>query len=125
MSLIVANIIGEMWIGVALTVVVELVPKALRTSIVAYYLFIISIIGGNMPLAVPPLKQATGSLRMALYLLYPGLYLASSVLFLLTLFVLKWDANRAKMLEEEMNRQSSPLLGSQENDEYGSSVQKA
>ena len=111
-----------MWIGVALTVVVELVPKALRTSVVAYYLFIISIIAGNMPLAVPPLKKATRSLRVALYILYPGLYLASSVLFLFTLFVLKWDAERAKTLENEINRQSSPLLDSQEEDSnYGSS----
>ena len=79
-----------------------------------------------MPLAVPPLKKATGSLRVALYLLYPGLYLASSVLFLLTLFVLKWDAERAKVLEDEMNRQSSPLLGATNDpDSYGSSAEKA
>jgi hypothetical protein len=79
-----------------------------------------------MPLAVPPLKKATGSLRVALYLLYPGLYLASSVLFLLTLFVLKWDAERAKVLEDEMNRQSSPLLGdTKDPDSYGSSAEKA
>ena len=116
-----------MWIGVALTVVVELVPKALRTSVVAYYLFIISIIGGNMPLAVPPLKEATGSLRVALYLLYPGLYLASSVLFLLTLFVLKWDSERAKKFEDQMNRESSPLLDDDNSNssKYGSSSEKA
>ena len=78
-----------------------------------------------MPLAVPPLKVATGSLRVALYLLYPGLYLASSVLFLFTLFVLKWDAERAKLLEDDMNRQASPLLGSDGNDYGTSSNEKA
>lgn len=112
-----------MWIGVALTVVVELVPKALRTSVVAFYLFIISIIGGNMPLAVPPLKETTGSLRVALYILYPGLYLLSSVLFLFTLFVLKWDAARAKVIESNMEKDASPLL-KDSSDDYESSTQK-
>ncbi|XP_028410997.1 uncharacterized protein LOC114533625 isoform X2 [Dendronephthya gigantea] len=124
LSLIAANIIGEMWIGVALTVIVELAPKALRTPVVAYYGFIIDIIGGNVPLAVPPLKEATGSLRIALYLLYPGLYLTSSIIFLLTLFVLKWDKEKVKNLEDKMNEQSSPLLDD-ENDCVDTSVKEA
>ena len=47
-----------MWVGITLTVVVEVVPTALRTSAVAVYMFIISNIGGNMPLLVPVLKKA-------------------------------------------------------------------
>ena len=46
-------IIGEMWIGITLAIVVELVPSTIRTSAVAVYLFIISNIVGNMPLLVP------------------------------------------------------------------------
>lgn len=79
-----------MWVGVTLAVVVELVPNAIRTASVAFYLFIISIIGGNVPLLVPVIKQSLG-LRNALYILFPGLYVLSSGLFLLTLFVLKRD----------------------------------
>lgn len=104
-SLIPSNIIGEMWVGVTLTVVVELVPNTIRSPAVAGYLFIISIIGGNVPLLVPPLKEIT-SLRTALYILYPGLYLLSSVFFLLTLSSLKRDMRRAKEEEEVIK----PLL---------------
>lgn len=118
LSLIVGIVIGEMWIGVALTVVVELVPSALRTPVVAYYLFIISITAGNVPLAVPALKRATGSLRVALYLLYPGLYLATSVLFLCTLFVLKRDAERAQM-RSKRDQTSPKLLGTSGSGNYG------
>lgn len=50
--------LGEMWIGICLTVVVELIPTHVRTSAVAVYLFIISNVGGNMPLLVPPLQHA-------------------------------------------------------------------
>ena len=92
-SLIPSNIIGEMWVGVTLTVVVELVPNSIRTASVAWYLFVISMIGGNMPLLVPVIKKAT-SLRVSLYILYPGLYVLGSVLFLLTLFVLKRDLRK-------------------------------
>ena len=104
--LIPSNIIGEMWVGVTLTVVVELVPNTIRSPAIAGYLFVISIIGGNMPLLVPPLKRLT-SLRIALYILFPGLYLLSSVLFLLTVFSLKRDLRRAQEEEEDEIR---PLL---------------
>ncbi len=46
-------IIGEMWIGVCLSVVVELVPKKLRITGIGLYFFIITNIGGNMQIFVP------------------------------------------------------------------------
>lgn len=95
-----------MWVGVTLAVVVELVPKTIRTASVAYYLFIISIIGGNVPLLVPIIKKSLG-LRNALYILFPGLYVLSSALFLLTLFVLKRDLRNAEMNSLDV---TSPLL---------------
>lgn len=68
-------LLGEMWVGVALAVLVELVPADVRTTAVAAYFFIISNIGGNMPLLVPPVKKAfmnagfgeVDSLRSKLY----------------------------------------------------------
>ncbi|XP_005094596.1 protein spinster homolog 1 isoform X2 [Aplysia californica] len=103
-SLIPANIIGEMWVGVTLAVGVELVPSEIRTSAVALYLFIISNIGGNVPLLVPPIQEAfegdgyskADALRGALYILYPGLFALSGFLFLLTMFVVKRDQRRAQ-----------------------------
>ena len=47
-----------MWVGVTLAVLVELVPSDIKTTAVAAYFFIISNVGGNMPLLVPPVKKA-------------------------------------------------------------------
>jgi hypothetical protein len=99
-SLIPTYIIGEMWVSVTLAVLVELVPSRIKTTSVAVYFFIISNIGGNMPLLVPVLKNyfevqfgltKLEALRYALLSLYPGEYVLGSALFLLTLFVLKND----------------------------------
>ena len=46
-----------MWVSVSLAVLVELVPSEIKTTAIAAYFFIISNIGGNMPLLVPPLKS--------------------------------------------------------------------
>lgn len=43
--------------GVALTVMVELVQSQFKTLAIAAYLFIISNIGGSMPLLVPPFQR--------------------------------------------------------------------
>ncbi|RUS76157.1 hypothetical protein EGW08_016069 [Elysia chlorotica] len=110
-SLIPANIIGEMWVGVTLAVGVELVPAQVRTSAVAVYLFIISNIGGNVPLLVPPIQHSfedrgytkAEALRGALYILYPGLFVLGGVFFLLTLFVVRRDQRRAEMSQGFVN----------------------
>ena len=47
-----------MWIPITLAVLVELVPAEVRTAAVAFYFFVISNVGGNMPLLVDPVKQA-------------------------------------------------------------------
>ncbi|CAG7718590.1 unnamed protein product [Allacma fusca] len=95
------NIIGEMWVSVTLAVLVELVPEEIKTTAVAVYFFIISNIGGNMPLMVPLIRQVfetygyppIDSLRHALLLLFPGEYVIASALFIFSLFVLKRDMN--------------------------------
>jgi hypothetical protein len=95
--------LGEMWVGVCLSVVVELVPERLRTTGVGLYFFIISNIGGNMQTIVPPVQSLLQNsfkltdlqaFRGALYIFYPGEYVLGSALFLLTLFVLKYDLRR-------------------------------
>jgi len=99
-----SNIIGEMWIGVCLTCVLELVPERIRAASIGYYLFIITNIGGNIPLLVPPLKTAFAkasseyALRNALIVLFPGMYVASSVLFVLTIFIYKAWQRRSNSL---------------------------
>ncbi|XP_052789670.1 protein spinster homolog 1-like [Mya arenaria] len=110
---------GEMWIGITLAIVVEMIPSNIRTSAVAVYLFIISNIGGNMPLLVPPIQQAfenggytkSQSLRGALYILYPGLYVAGAVLFIPAMFLLKRDQKRMQFMEYVNMQDSSKALG--------------
>lgn len=48
---------GEMWIGITIAVLVELVPSDIRTTGIAVYLFIITNIGGNIQLLVPVIKN--------------------------------------------------------------------
>ncbi|XP_014672430.1 PREDICTED: uncharacterized protein LOC106812934 [Priapulus caudatus] len=121
LSLIPTYIIGEMWVAVTLTVLVELLPASVRTSGVATYFFIISNVGGNMPLLVPPLQTAftnagysqIDSLRGALYVLYPGLYVAGSILFLITLLSLRRDvAHVARTTDFVRLSQSASSLAS-------------
>ena len=89
-----------MWVGVCLTVLIELVPNHLRTTGIGFYFFIISNIGGNMQVLVPPVQALIKrtfklteieAFRGALYIFYPGEYILGSLLFLLTLLVLKRD----------------------------------
>merc|ERR1711916_258885 len=69
-SLIGSNVFGEMWVGVTLAVVVELVPQAMRTFAVAIYLFVISNIGGNANVLIPPLEKAYNDNTWALFTLF-------------------------------------------------------
>ena len=71
-----------MWFAVALAVAMEMVPYDISSSGVALYLFVINIIGGNINLILPPLERVIG-LQLAMVLLFPGCYIAASVLFLI------------------------------------------
>ena len=47
-----------MWVGAVLSVIVELVPESLRSTGVSLYFFIITNIGGNMQILLPPVQKA-------------------------------------------------------------------
>ncbi|XP_070581990.1 MFS-type efflux pump MSMEG_3705-like isoform X2 [Ptychodera flava] len=99
-------IFGEMWVSVTLAVIVELVPSSIKTSVIAVYFFIITNIGGNMPLLVSVIADIT-SLRISLLILYPGMYVAGALLYVLSLFVLKRDIRK---LQENESSGKDPLL---------------
>ena len=63
-SLLPANVIGEMWVGVMLALVLELTPVPMRVISVGVYYFIIANVGGNMPLLVPLLQPKLGQKGM-------------------------------------------------------------
>lgn len=97
-------IFGEMWIGITIAVIVELVPSDIRTTGIAVYLFIITNIGGNMQLLVPPVKSAfknsgyseVDALRAALYILYPGPYVYGAVIYIFVMLIMRRDQKRAE-----------------------------
>ena len=99
-SLIFSNIFGEMWIGVTLALVVDLVPSYIRTTVIAVYLFIITLIGGNFNLAVSAFIEVGLSRTTALILCFPSLYALSSVIFIITFFVMRYDLKKKKQSDE-------------------------
>ncbi|XP_042883762.1 protein spinster homolog 1-like [Penaeus japonicus] len=82
-----AYIFAEMWFGVLFAVLLELVPGSVQSTALAVFLFIMNNVGGNLPVVVDPLSHLL-SYRAALYIMYPGGYLASSIFFFLTSFLL-------------------------------------
>lgn len=78
---------AEMWFGIAFAVVVEIVPLQIRSTTIGLFLFVINNIGGNLPILVDPVAKAIGY-RESLWIFFPGLYLISSIMFLITMFMM-------------------------------------
>lgn len=87
LCLLPAYIVGEVWIGVSLAIVIEMVPRRVVAAAVAVFLFAINNIGGLLPLLIPPL-QAMLNLRYTLLFLFPGSYVVSAALFALSLIII-------------------------------------
>ena len=87
---------GEMWIGVAIAVVVGMVPVLIQGSVIAVYLFIITVIGGNFNILVTVFVQAGLDRQWALLITFPGLYMLSSILFIVTFFVHRCEIAKAQ-----------------------------
>ena len=95
-----------MWVGVTSAIVVDLAPSKIRTGVVAVYLFIITVIGGNFNLVVTPITQAfekhfstLTSYRFSLTLSFPGVYALSSLLFVFAFLLMRLDLKRKQRLE--------------------------
>lgn len=93
-----------MWVGICIALVIELVPQNMKTTSLSIYFFWIGI-GGFFPLLVTPMqtffcgsqpKDCNVGLRWTLIILFPGLYLLSSLIFFFSLIFLKRDRERAK-----------------------------
>jgi len=104
LMLIGSNVIGEMWVGICIALVIELVPSAMKTTALSIYFLWIGI-GGFFPLLVTPIQtffcgdepaSCNKGLQWALIILFPGLYLLSSLIFFVSLVFLKRDTERAR-----------------------------
>lgn len=77
-----------MWFGILFAILVEIVPVQVRSTTVGVFLFVMNNVGGNLPILVEPVSKAIGY-RESLYIFYAGFYAISSVMFLLTLFLME------------------------------------
>jgi len=82
-----AYFFAETWFGILFAILVELVPADVRSFTVGVFLFIMVNVGGNLPVIVDPLGDLL-ELRTILLILYPGGYLLSAVVFVITGFSL-------------------------------------
>ena len=87
LCLLPAYVVGEVWIGVCLAVVIEMVPRRVVAVAIAFFLFVINNIGALLPLLIPALESGL-ELRYILLLLFPGSYLLAAILFAATLALL-------------------------------------
>lgn len=75
--------LAETWFAVLFTVIVEIVPPEIRSTSIAVFLFLMNLVGGNLPVIVAPLRKHFDDYRTALYLVWPGFLAISSFIFLL------------------------------------------
>lgn len=125
LCLLPAYIIGEVWIGVCLAVVIELVPGRVLATAVAFFLFVINNIGGALPLLIPAL-EAKIDLRNTILLLFPGTYLLAAALFAVVLLVIKCEECwRQSQIQIDMdNEEEESFLIAVENDQEPFSVNR-
>lgn len=101
LSYLPALVVGEMWIGVCLAVVIEMVPLTVAAAAVAIFLFVINNIGGCVNLLVPPLKTAFG-MKYALLILVAGPYALAGCVFLLIVIGLKVKSRCRRSTSEDI-----------------------
>lgn len=86
-------IFSEMWISVAVTLLIDLSPSNMRATMLSFYYFLIGS-AGFAPSLVTPMIQITGSYQWAMFMLFPCIYGSSSVFFFLVIFTFHRDLRR-------------------------------
>ncbi|KAJ8985205.1 hypothetical protein NQ317_018234 [Molorchus minor] len=93
---------AEMWFGILFAMLVEIVPLHVRSTSVGVFLFVMNNIGGNLPIAVEPVSKALGY-RESLYIFYAGCYGLSSIMFLLTTFLIEGPKKNTPEPKKELS----------------------
>ncbi|XP_066144125.1 probable 4-methylmuconolactone transporter [Euwallacea fornicatus] len=89
---------AEMWFGILFAILVEIVPLHVRSTTVGIFLFVMNNIGGNLPIAVEPVSKSIGY-RESLFIFYVAFYLISSMMFLLTVFLMPGNTQPSGSVE--------------------------
>ncbi|CAG5081161.1 Oidioi.mRNA.OKI2018_I69.PAR.g9802.t1.cds [Oikopleura dioica] len=80
--LFIGYFITEMWYGPYLVAVAELFPENSRGQAIGYTVFLLRLIGGNLPsLLIGPLKSSIDYF-WALFILIPGMNILAAIIFL-------------------------------------------
>lgn len=77
-----------MWFGILFAILVEIVPLQVRSTTIGVFLFMMNNIGGNLPILVEPFSKVLGY-RESIATFYAGFYGISSIMFLLTMFLME------------------------------------
>lgn len=85
-------LIGESYIGTCMAMLMDRTPAHAHSLVLSLYIFAIANLGGNAGLLLPPLQRALGgNMRLALLLLWPGLIVASGMVYALLWFCTRRD----------------------------------
>ncbi|XP_034484255.1 putative metabolite transport protein HI_1104 [Drosophila innubila] len=98
---------AEMWFGIVFAIVVEIVPLRVRSSTIGVFLFVMNNIGGNLPILVDPVAKILGY-RGSIMIFYSGFYGISSILFLITCFMLEGKPKTETVMEHESQQKGHP-----------------
>jgi len=101
--LIIYYFFAETWFAVLFTVIVEIVDPEVRSTCIAIFLFLMNLVGGNLPVIVSPLRNYFGDYRYALYLVWPGFLTISAVIFLLASFPLWLKSRKGNTGQYQVN----------------------
>lgn len=86
---------AEMWMGITICVVIEVVPMQRRTFSLSLFLFAVAFLGGNFNLLLTPVQNfANNSITDALLLLFPGMFALCSMFFMAALIILRARAKK-------------------------------
>ncbi|KAG5893319.1 hypothetical protein JTB14_000278 [Gonioctena quinquepunctata] len=105
---------AEMWFGILFAMVVEIVPLKVRSTTIGVFLFVMNNIGGNLPIAVEPVSKMIGY-RESLYIFYVGAYGLSSVMFLLTTFLMDGPVQSAPPPAKNLSGHDNVVFSHDEN----------
>ena len=99
-SLFAMNFFSEMWICITVTIVAELSPSHLKSSLLSVYYFVIAF-AGYSPLLVTPIANEVGYF-WAIFILWPGIYTSVSLLFFLVIFTYQRDMRKGRAYSDTL-----------------------
>jgi len=96
-------VIGEAYIGVGLSMLLDMSPSNLHSFVAAIYVFVVANLGGNANLLLPPTQDGllNGGLTWSLMILWPGFILLSAGIYAL---LWKWSGTGKSTMETASNQ---------------------